>query len=217
MPAVVELVSVQEQAAYLGLTSPDQATQASLALLIAGVTDLFQTACGRGSIPFQAAQAARIEVQDATGDAKLWLDYPPQTITAVKLGLDFTNPEETLDPANPLVLIWRPGDRCVQRVDGGLWSAGSGGALLSWSRGGPLTPENWSEPRGLVQITYDAQADQPARAKLAVMKVVAAWLNQKGAEGLKAEGRGARSFQYLTDVDPDWARAVESCFRTVAV
>jgi hypothetical protein len=211
-----ELVTLSELAGYLGLTDPSEAAMERYRLPLAAATDLFVRDCGRLEAPFQPKQPGRTEVHTGRNAPNLWLHYVPTAITTIKIGLNFASPAETINPADATVLDWRAGSREIRRVDGGVFSM-QGAALLSWSRGGQWPPQDWDqsgEP-GKVQVVYDAAADQPAFAKLAVMRLVALLEREKGSEGIKSETRGSRSVT-LMDIkarDPEWERAVELCRR----
>jgi len=173
---------------FLGLTTEQQ----SLADDLAGLVEaLLLQQCGRGpERPFQAAQPGRVEIHDGTGNPLLWLDYRVDTLTSVLLGQNPSTPDETLNVSDPAVLVWGVGSPRIARVDG--------------RRFGCL-----DRPR-YIQVTYDAQADAPAEASLAVLRVTAAVRRQRGSEDAKSERMGAYSADLaaVAQDDPVWQMAV---------
>lgn len=208
--ATIELVSLAQMLAYLRLTTADDKRDALLGDLLLEATDLLQRECGRPDVPFQAAQTARTETRPGINSQNLWLDYPIDSITSIAIGVDWTKPMETLDPANRAQVYWEPGTRKLVRVDGGMWS-NQAGAILSWARGATLVPDNFSPGPCFVQVKYAAQEDQPPIAQLAVKRVVAACFTGMGNEGLSSERRGERSWTIAdyVEADPIWRRVAD--------
>lgn len=171
---------------YLGLPASDPEALA----LAAQVQAHLETQCRRRDVPFRAAQGGRVERRDGTGGATCWLDYPIETVTSVRLGHDPAAPDVDLDPADPAVLLWRAGTRRLTRVDGGTFGR----------FGVPL----W------IQVTYDAQADLPEDAALAVLRVTAAVYNSRGAEEVRTEREGGYSADMaaVAESDPIWQAVV---------
>lgn len=161
-----------------------------LALLIDQVEALFLTQANRRERPFVAAQSARTEVHDGTGGALLFLDYPVATLTSVKIGASAASPDETLTIADPAVLRYAAGQRRLARVDGGTF--GDAG-----------------DPR-VVHVTYDAQADLPNDALLAIQRVVAAIFRQRGSEDASSERMAGftADLAKVAESDPVWQMAV---------
>lgn len=165
---------------------------------LAGQVEAFLLAqCRRTGRPFQAASEGRVERRDGTGGTSCWLDYPIAALTSVKLGYDPANPTETLAVADPTVLVWQVGRKRLTRVDGGSFGA----------FGAPL----W------IQATYDAAADLPADAALAVLRVTAAIWRQRGAEDVSSERVGGYSadLEKAAEGDPVWQMAVQQYRVTV--
>lgn len=182
------LVPVHEAMDYLG--EEDAQVIPIVERLIDQVEALFLAHANRRERPFQAAQTARVEVHDGTGTATLWLDYPLAALTAVKIGADSTAPDETLTVADLTVLRYGIGGRRLQRVDGGCF--GTAG-----------------DPR-VVHVTYNAQADLPQTAAVAILRAVAAIYRQRGAEGSASERVGgfAADLSDWTKEDATWRDAV---------
>jgi len=175
------------------LTVAISADDAVLQAILDGVERLFLERGGRARRPFAPAQNARGEVLDGTGSTQLVLDYPIAGVSGtITLGLDPANPDETLDPADPAVVVYTPGDRTLHRVDGRVW--------------GPL-----ARPR-YVRVTYDAQADLPESPALAIKRVAAAVYRQLGSEDARAERTGtySRDLATVAESDPIWTLAVDA-------
>lgn len=189
-----ELVSLEDMAAHLGLAEADAAGQEKLLVsLIAGVQDKFERACGRDQRPYVDAQDARVEIFEGTGTNRLWLGYCPRTVTRVSIGTDPANPVEVLDVTDPAVLLFGVTSRRIVRMDGGVFGV----------RGVPLA----------VRVTYDAAADLPPTAQLAVMAGVAQIYRRLGAEAAKMERIGSYTVEYapLIEGDPIWSFGVREC------
>jgi len=156
--------------------------------LLDQIEDTLEQDCGRAARPFAAPQLGRQEVHDGTGTAILWLDYPITALTSLIIGPSTAAPDETLAVADPAVLSWTMGSARVCRVDGGVF---------------PRLPLR-------VHVTYDAGADLPALAALAVTRAAALIYRQRGAEDVKSERLGAWSADYgaVAQADPVWQRAV---------
>lgn len=185
------LVSLAQAAAYLGLQD-DEPPDDVLRALVDQVEALFNADCGRIDHPFQAKQSARTEVYDGTGGRVLYVDYPIAALTSITLGYDVTDPAETLAVTDPVAVKWAVGSRRIVRNDFGLFGRGQA-------------------PR-YVTVVYDAQADLPVNAEVAILRGVAALHLQRGAEDVKEEWVGAYR-GYLgaaLDDDPIWRRAVEA-------
>jgi hypothetical protein len=193
----VTLVTVTQMQAYLGDPTADATL---LAALLEGVEARLVADCRRESRPFAEAESGRVERHDGTGTATLWLDYRIEDLTSVLIGYNPADPDETLDVADPNVLLWqaestRFGAR-LRRTDGGVF-----GCL--------------GQP-GIVQVTYDTLDDLPADAALAVKDEVARAYAHAGSEGLTAERLGAWSADYGSSVgsagatSETWAAAVKA-------
>lgn len=183
------LVPVADAMDYLGLEGETQEIPI-VERLIDQVEALFLAQTSRTHRPFQAAQAARVEVHDGNGQAWLYLHYPVAALTAVKVGADATAPDETLAVSDLKVLRFGVGGRRLQRVDGGTFGCAG-------------------DPR-VVHVTYDAQADLPADATVAILRAVAALYRQRGSEDAKSErvgGFASDLSDFATD-DPTWRAAV---------
>lgn len=189
------LVSLPELSSFLG--GVDSSEDALLEALLDHVEGLFQERVGRRLRPYQAKQDGRVEVRDGTGSCMLTLDYPIAALTApIKIGRDTSNPTETLDPTDVDVLVFTAGRRAIHRTDGGVWGCAN-------------------EPR-TVHVTYDAAADVPSHAKLAVKRVCALIYRQRGSEDASEETIGgytrrmAKFGRDFVDDDPIWKLAVDA-------
>lgn len=185
------LVTLAEQKTYLG-DAPASADDALITALIDDVEALFASEAGRGTVAFQAAAAGRVEFHDATGAAHLYLDYPVAALTSVSLGWNTAAFDETLTIADPTVIVYTVGGRRITRTDGG-----------TFGRAGHLK---------YVRVVYDAAADLPAGAKLAIKSVVAQAYRRRGSEAEKSETLGSFYSRTLVDdvagADPYWRTAV---------
>lgn len=185
------LVPVADVVAYLGDVDQDDTTLAAvLAQLVDDVEAMFLADCGRSERPFVAAASARTEVRDGTGSHVLYLDYPIAALTSVLLGLDPLDPDATLDVADATELSWQVGSERLVRTDGGCF--------------GPYAKPNY------VHVTYDAQADLPRDAALAITQGVAMLYRRFGSEGLSSESIGPHraDFAPLFREEPAWKAAV---------
>lgn len=185
MPALVPLEQLKR---FLGVA--DGADDALLTELLDAVEAHLATQCGRAEAPFAAAAIGRVETHDGTGTAHLYLDYPIDAVTEVRVGPDPSAPDETLDPADPAVLRWAAGVARLARTDGGRWRA----------YGEPLC----------VRVTYNTRADLPADCALAVERVAAAVYRQLGSEDVRSERTGGYSADLaaVAEGDPLWRAAV---------
>jgi hypothetical protein len=163
--------------------------------LLEQVEATLERECGRTAIPFRAAQTGRIEKRDGTGGRSLYMDYAINDITSISLGYVEA---VTLDPDDDDIVRWAAGSRRITRVDGGTFGC----------HGSPL----------LVTVTYDAQADLPADAKIAVLRMAATLYRRRGSEEVKSETMGPYSVTYanaeaFTAADPVWAATVAGHMR----
>lgn len=195
MPNALTLVTVAGLQDYLGLASgTDDEILTTLAL---GAEALFAAGCGRSACPFQDAESGRIEVQDATGTHELWLDYGIAALTSIVVRR-CGHADETLDGTDTNVLRFVTGRARVTRVDGGRFGrAGEADAIVA---------------------TYDASADLPDDAVLAVTRAVARVYRQLGAEDVKSERVGSYSADLATTIDGDevWVAAIAAHRRVFA-
>jgi hypothetical protein len=189
-----DLVTLAEFDAWLGgaVTAEDSMRTA----LLEQVEALLERACGRESVPFVAAQTARVEVRDGTGSRELWLDYPIADVTTIAFSDDAAT---TLDPDDADVVRWKVGSRRLTRVDGGVFGCFSS----------PL----------LVTVTYNAAADLPADAKVAVLRMATQLYNHKGSEGYSSETMGPYSWTLAKgdamESDIVWQSVVATHMRAV--
>lgn len=167
---MADLVTVAELKTYLG-DAPASSDDALLAALLDNVEALFESATLRAPGSYTAADSDRTEVLDGTGSSRIYLAYPIDVITSIKLGYNSAAPTETIDPTNKLVVVWGNGSRVITRTDGG--------------RFGKLR-----QPR-YIEVVYDHLGDLPADAKLAILDVAAAAYRQRGSEGMKSETLGS--------------------------
>lgn len=193
---MADLVSLAELRTHLN--NPPEADNDLLEDLLENVEALFESETGRGQTPFIAA-ATRTEVRDATGTPELFIDYPINTITSIKLGYDPSSPDETLDVADKNVVVFGQGSRQITRTDGGIFGAPS--------------------RRRYIQVVYAHQADLPEDAKLAIKSACAIAYRRRGSEEAQSEQIDGYSRQLtgqLADVlstDPFWTRAVSAHMR----
>lgn len=187
---MADLATLEEFEAYLG---GEVAAEADLRQSLLDMAEAaFESACGRAHAPFSDAQEGRVEYHDGTGTDRLWLDYGVADVTEILLGEDFAAPDETLDVSDRAVVVFQAGSARLARTDGGAF-----GCL-----GAP----------GYVRVTYDAAADLPADAKLAVLAGAAAVYQRRGSEGVKSESAGPYSVTYWEEdkvaMPPIWHAAV---------
>lgn len=190
---MAELVSSAQVVAYLNLSASDP-----VALDLADAVEaLLNEQCSRADHPF-APGGAQTEVHDGRGTHELFLHYPIATLTSIKLGIDPSDPDETLDITDANVLDQRhAGQRKLIRRDGVFG------------------------PRGLpryVQVVYTSADDLPVSAGQAVLEMVGALYRRRGSEGVTAERTGGYSIEFgatgdmlaLADVLPSWRSVVRS-------
>lgn len=184
---MADLATLVEFKEFLGVSGSGEDSLLTTILDAAEAT--FERECGRGSTPFVAAQTGRIEYRDGTGTCQLFLDYSISVLTSITLGFDHAAPVETLTVAN---LVYGADSRRITRTDG--WFGRFGAARY-------------------VKVTYDAAADLPADAKLAVLVGAASVYQHRGSEGIKSETMGPYSVTYfdpgtVAAFPPIWAAAV---------
>jgi hypothetical protein len=183
------LVTLQQLKDYLGET--DAQNDEVLRVILDETEALFLRKCGRSAVPFSAAQTARVEKQRGTESAVLHLDYPIAALTSVVLGFDTAAPDETLTVADKKVLIYEVGKAHLTRVDGGAWGRFGAPAY--------------------VHVTYNAQAELPEDAALAVMLRAAGIFRQRSFEGMESETVGGQQATIAKlDQDPGWLAAIEN-------
>lgn len=182
------LVPVSEAMEYLGVEDAQELP--IVEQLVDQVEALFLTQCGRRDRPFQAAESARVEVHDGTGTPLLFVQYPIAALISIVIGPDPLAPVETLTVGSVDVLRYAAGRTRLHRVDGGTF--GTAG-----------------DPR-VVHVTYDAQADLPLDAQLAILRVMAAVYRRRGSEEAGAERMGGFSadFADAAESDPLWKKAL---------
>lgn len=198
------LVSLGAFADFLG-EDPD----ASGGPILAMVQATFEARCGRSDRPFQGRQANREEERDGSGQVEIYLDYPIEVLTLLKVGLDPANLNLDVDIAAATVTVetlgnrrvvlvsgtrtleYRIGERRVTRLDGGLFGC--------------------SGRPGEVYAKYTARPDQPDSASFAVLHAATMIYRQRGLEDATAESSGG----YRADLakafegDPIWQHAVQ--------
>ena len=182
------LVPVSEAMDYLGVEDAQEIP--IVEQLVDQVEALFLTQCGRRERPFQAAESARLEVHDGTGTPLLYLQYPIVSLTSILIGPNVASPVEALTIGSVDVLRYATGRTRLHRVDGGTF--GTAG-----------------DPR-VVHVTYDAQADLPLDAQIAILRVMAAVYRRRGSEEAGAERMGGFSadFADTAESDPVWKAAL---------
>jgi len=183
------LVTLSEFRSFLG-DAPDS-DASLLAELLEDVEALFEAQTLRPSESYMPAAPGRTEVLDGTGSARLYLAYPIEVLTSIALGYDPAAPDETLDVANKLVVVYGVGSRIITRTDGG--------------RFGTVR-----QPR-FVQVVYDHLGDLPANAKLAIKSVAATAYRRRGSEEAQSESVGLYSrtmLEHVAENDPFWPMAV---------
>jgi hypothetical protein len=192
------LVTLAELKAYITPT-PDASNDALLQELLDNVQALFESEAGRQFVPFVAEADGVTEVHDGNGSRELWLDYPIDAITSVKLGYDPANPDEILAASDKKVLVFGIGDRRITRTDGGTFGCSADIA------------------RRYVQVVYDHQGDMPESGKLAVKSVAATAFGRRGTEVLQSETVGNYYTRTLKEYaeeatlqDPFWQMGVNA-------
>lgn len=192
MPPV--LVSVERLADWLGEQFPEPLRQSGGLLegLLMDLEAMLLADCGRQTRPFQAAQTGRVELRDGTGSATLWLDYPVAALTSLTLGEDHGAPVEAVTVDDPTILLVQVGSRRLVRRDGGRF-------------GGKGQP-------GVVRVVYDAQADQPRLAALAILEVAAQFYRRRGSEETTSYREGGFSAELAPAkaTSPAWQTAVSA-------
>ena len=195
---MASLVTLGELKDYLG-DAPASSDDSLLTELLANTQSLFEVATGHSAGSFVAAGTGRTETRDGTGSSDLYLNYPVTSLTSVKLGFDPSNPDETLDVTNKLVINWASGERRISRVDGGRFG--------------------WAGMSRYVQVVYDYGSDLPDAAKLGIKSVAATAYRRRGSEDVKQEMVGnfySRTLvDQITQTDPFWQMAVAACQRVV--
>lgn len=174
-----DIVTLDELKAYLG-DAPASADDTLLTALLDNVEALYERATGRDVGFYTDAATGVTEVLDGSGSPRLYLAYPIDAVTSVKLGYDSAAPDETLDATNKKVVAFGQGSRVLTRTDGGWFGTTS--------------------QRRYVEVVYDHQGYLPEDAKLPIMEVVAALYRNRGQEGMRSETVGA-FYSYTRDTD----------------
>jgi len=171
------LVLEQQFFDYLGSTANTDRARVALAAAEAA----FAADCNRSNRPFLLTGAAQTEVYDGTGCQVLYTRYPVASLTSIKLGNDFSDPDETLAVADKDVLTYQVGTRRLVRRDGGVFGERS--------------------QADIVQVVYTAAADADIDdAKGAVMELAGALYHRGPETGISQERLGEYSVQHLGDV-----------------
>lgn len=181
------LLAVEDVADALGGIADDDVPVLDRDITL--VEALLLAQCGRTARVWQAAQTARVEVLGSSAASRVVLDYPVAALTSVVLGLDPLVPAETLIVNDQTKLSWSVGSRLLERVDGGTFGGVSAGA----------------RPR-YVHVTYNAAADLPLDAQLAVQSVVITRWHRRGNEEATSERIGGYQAEYaqIAAGDPLW-------------
>lgn len=189
-----DLVTLDELKLYLG-DAPASSDDVLLQALLDDIEAFFESATLRAPGYYTAAATGRTEVHDGTGSKRLYLDYPIDVLTSVKLGHDSAAPLETLNVADKSVIVWGQGSRVISRV-------------ARWGRFGCV-----GDPR-YVEVVYDHLGNLPEDAKLAIKSVASSVYRNRGSEGMKSETVGSfysytrEDITAATASDPFWAAAV---------
>ena len=157
------IVDESEFLASLGNPEPSDLTTAALDSAEA----MFEAECGR---VFFGPKNARVEVHDGTGSYLLYLEFPVNALTSVKLGYNPSLPDETLPVNDKSLLNWAVGSDRLMRLDGRF---------------------GWFRQPNYVQVTYDSQSNITDSARAAVK--AAGKLIYNGALGGTGERVGAYS------------------------
>lgn len=162
------------------------------------------SACGRVDRPFASSATAVTEVLDGTQTRQIMLNYPISAITSIKIGLDSSDPLETLTATDVDSVVFATGKRAIYRTDGGLWN--TAGRNVQTSQLPPVR-----EPR-IVTIVYNRADDLPDLPKLAIHREVARVYRQIGSEDAASESMpdGYRRDLAKPVDDPIWELAVKS-------
>jgi hypothetical protein len=125
----------------------------------------------------------------APGRKRLYLTYPIDVLTSIKLGYATS---ETLDVTSKSAVVYGVGSRVITRTDGGKFGC-------------------VGQPR-YVAVVYDHLGNLPADAQLAIKSVVSSVYRNRGSEGMKSETVGS-FYSYTRDdlatataTDPFWQR-----------
>jgi hypothetical protein len=185
---VANLAVLADAVAFLGDADPADVVPAGLVQsLLDDLEAEMQRETGRLFLP---AASSITEVVDGTGQRFVYVSRPIAALHTIAIGLDFTQPWDTLDCTNPTVVIVNPTfPRRIDRRDGAQFWRGHGN----------------------VQVIYDAAAYLPADCKLALLEAVAFLYRRRGAEDSKSAGMW-RTFnqELVNDLNdlPAWNRVV---------
>lgn len=186
---MADLVTAAELATHLGIDDPGGGV---FDALLDAVEAEFERAVCRSDSPYRAAGSVT-EVRDGTGCAELYLRYPINDLTSIKLGADSSDPDETLDVDDLDVVRWASGLRRVVRMDGVFGCKGL--------------------PR-VVHLAYTCLDDLPEDAARAVMVVAGLRYQRAGLETVTSERLGnwsaefAQSNSVATGMPFEWTSAV---------
>lgn len=171
------LVSLANFRTFAGL---DPADDAVAQIVLDGVEAMLLAELGRPHVPFQAEQENRVEIYDGTDAPWLTLQHAIKGTSGVKsLVIAGTTIATT-------GYVYVAGGRRLVRVDGGTFG-------------------DYGEPATVV-VTYDALGDEPTNAAVAILRVAAAIMRQRGSEDAASESLGPYSATYARAAadDPVW-------------
>ncbi len=162
MPDLVSLEDVKE---WLEIPEATTTWDQLLDSLASRIEKLLQRVKNRTFAP--AAAAVTVTV-DGTGERWLYLDRPVGTLTTIKIGIDVSNPSETITPG-PTTIIAQ--GRRLYRQDGGVFPCGVAN----------------------VHVTYNAASSLDLDAQQAVLEAVALAFRSRGSEDAVSETHGSFS------------------------
>jgi hypothetical protein len=157
---VADLLTLDDLKSYLGNQDSDH--DAFLDLMLDVVETMLEGKTGQN---FAAGGAVTDEPQDGKGTPWLYLDRPPSAVSAIKVGQDVSDPDDTIDVADIVV------DQANSRL------------IYLNSRIFPKGIRN-------IFVTYTAAENLPALAKAAVMEGTTYLYRRRGREHITGESLG---------------------------
>ena len=158
------LATLAQAIAFIGDSAAgDQGAGGVIDTLLTELEALMQRETGRLFLP---AATGLVETVDGTGQKYVYVSRPVAALTTIIIGLNFAQPWDSLNCADPDVVIVNPTfPRRIDRRDGAVFWRGHGN----------------------VQVTYNAAAYLPADCTAALLEAVAFVYRRRGSEDVTAQ------------------------------
>jgi hypothetical protein len=182
-----KLVTLDDMITHLKLKKASGDVRYNIQRLLDAVEDNLARECNR---EFGAAATIVDEPHDGSGTKLAYTNKPIAVLNGIKLG---RKKESTLTHNDADIVVYAIGSRKIVRTDGCVWPEGVRNVWLS----------------------YDAAADIPELAILAVKDVVALTFRRMGSEDSRSEKIGDHWQQMVLAIDESlwWSQAISLLHR----